>query len=89
MAKLIAVFGATGTQGGSITRALLNEPSSFKVRAITRNPNGEKAQAIADLGELIFLHLFVLRRPVCLFRAEIGVKSNIGSFYPPFLLSVT
>ncbi|XP_072030443.1 nmrA-like family domain-containing protein 1 [Amphiura filiformis] len=50
MVKLIAVFGATGTQGGSVARALLNDPKSFKVRAVTRNPNGEKAQQLADLG---------------------------------------
>ena len=53
MAKIIAVIGATGTQGGAVVRALLNDSRNFKVRAVTRNPNGEKAQAIADLGELI------------------------------------
>ena len=59
MTKLIAVFGATGTQGGSVAKALLNDSRNFKVRAVTRNPNSEKAQAIADLGELIFVYLCV------------------------------
>lgn len=54
MARIIAVIGATGTQGEAVARALLSD-RNFKVRAVTRNPNSEKAQAIANLGELIAL----------------------------------
>lgn len=43
--KLIAVFGATGQQGGGVIRAL-HASGQFKVRALTRNP-GEYA-ALAD-----------------------------------------
>ncbi|XP_070535586.1 nmrA-like family domain-containing protein 1 [Ptychodera flava] len=49
MAKVIAVVGATGSQGGSVARALLKE-SKYKVRAITRNPMSEKAAALKKLG---------------------------------------
>ncbi|XP_041475781.1 nmrA-like family domain-containing protein 1 [Lytechinus variegatus] len=49
MAKLITVFGATGTQGGSLVRALLQD-SNFKVRGITRNVDSEKAKALAQKG---------------------------------------
>ncbi|XP_070535585.1 nmrA-like family domain-containing protein 1 [Ptychodera flava] len=49
MDKLIAVVGATGSQGGSVARALLQE-SKYKVRAITRNPLSEKAAALKKLG---------------------------------------
>ncbi|XP_077987091.1 nmrA-like family domain-containing protein 1 [Glandiceps talaboti] len=49
MAKVIAVFGATGAQGGSVARALLRDPQ-YKVRAITRNPNSPAAQALASQG---------------------------------------
>ncbi|KAL0261919.1 hypothetical protein SLS55_003352 [Diplodia seriata] len=49
MAKTIAVTGATGTQGGSVARVLL-ESSNWKVRAITRNPNGDAAKALAAQG---------------------------------------
>ncbi|OJD31706.1 uncharacterized protein BKCO1_4500091 [Diplodia corticola] len=49
MAKIIAVTGATGTQGGSVARVLL-ESGNWKVRAITRNPNGNAAKALAAQG---------------------------------------
>ena len=48
MAKLITVFGATGAQGGPIARLLLH--NGFKVRAVTRNPDSEKAQALKEAG---------------------------------------
>ena len=35
--KLIAVFGATGQQGGAVVRALQAQ-GQFKVRALTRHP---------------------------------------------------
>lgn len=52
--KIITVFGATGAQGGSVVRALCAADSTFKVRAITRNPEGERAQEIRDLGRYIY-----------------------------------
>ncbi|MDX1546505.1 MAG: NmrA/HSCARG family protein, partial [Rhodothermales bacterium] len=49
--KTIAVIGATGAQGGGLARAILNDPdSAFQVRAITRNPDSDKAQALAGQG---------------------------------------
>jgi len=49
--KIIAVFGATGAQGGGLARAILADKSGdFAVRAITRNPQSEKARALAALG---------------------------------------
>jgi len=51
MAKIIAVVGATGQQGGGLVRAILADPShEFKVRAITRDVNSEKAKALAAQG---------------------------------------
>ncbi|XP_066294357.1 nmrA-like family domain-containing protein 1 [Branchiostoma lanceolatum] len=49
MAKLITVFGATGTQGGSVANALL-EDQDFKVRAVTRNASSDKAKALQGKG---------------------------------------
>ncbi len=49
--KVIAVLGATGAQGGSLARAILADPGSeFAVRAITRDPSKEQAQALASAG---------------------------------------
>jgi uncharacterized protein YbjT (DUF2867 family) len=49
--KIITVFGATGAQGGGLVRAIANDPNSeFTVRAVTREPNSDKAKALAVLG---------------------------------------
>jgi len=49
--KIIAVVGATGTQGGGLVRAILSDSSGgFAVRALTRDVDSEKAQELAKLG---------------------------------------
>jgi uncharacterized protein YbjT (DUF2867 family) len=49
--KIIAVTGATGAQGGGLIRAILAHPESgFSVRALTRDPNSDKAQALVAEG---------------------------------------
>ncbi|HVP33336.1 MAG TPA: NmrA/HSCARG family protein [Steroidobacteraceae bacterium] len=49
--KVIAVLGATGAQGGGLVRAILNDRNGpFKVRALTRDINSDKARALAALG---------------------------------------
>ena len=49
--KIIAVLGATGAQGGGLTRAILADPEGgFAVRALTRDVNSEKAKALAQQG---------------------------------------
>jgi len=49
--KVIAVVGATGAQGGGLVRAILADPDGgFSARAITRDPNSEKARELAALG---------------------------------------
>jgi len=51
MAKIIAVVGATGAQGGGLVRAILADPNGgFSVRAITRDANKDKAKALAAQG---------------------------------------
>ena len=49
MSKTIAVIGATGVQGGGVIQELLKE-GSWKIRAITRNPESDKAKALASQG---------------------------------------
>jgi len=49
--KIIAVVGATGSQGGGLVRAILNDPKGgFGVRAIVRDVNSPKAKELAKLG---------------------------------------
>jgi len=68
-ARIIAVVGATGLQGGAVTRRLLR--GHWPVRALTRNPEGKKAQALAELGaEVVKADL---SDPVSLERAFDGV----------------
>ncbi|BFV56465.1 NmrA/HSCARG family protein [Kitasatospora sp. CMC57] len=49
--KIITVFGATGSQGGALVRAILADPDGeFAVRAVTRRPDSDKARELAGLG---------------------------------------
>ena len=49
--KIIAVFGATGAQGGGLARAILaDRAGEFAVRAVTRNPGSDAAKALAAAG---------------------------------------
>lgn len=49
--KIIAVIGATGSQGGGLVRAILEDAKGpFAARAITRDPKSDKAKALADAG---------------------------------------
>jgi uncharacterized protein YbjT (DUF2867 family) len=44
----ITVIGATGQQGGAVIDALLKQ--RIQIRAVTRNPNGDKARTLVQRG---------------------------------------
>lgn len=46
--RIILISGATGQQGGATARALAGK--GFKIRALTRNPDGDAAKALAATG---------------------------------------
>jgi uncharacterized protein YbjT (DUF2867 family) len=49
--KIIAVMGATGSQGGGLVRAILSDPNGgFAARAITHQPDSDKAKELAKMG---------------------------------------
>jgi len=49
--KIIAIVGSTGAQGGGLARAILADSGSeFAVRAVTRDPSKEAAQALQAAG---------------------------------------
>lgn len=53
MSKLITVFGATGQQGGSVIRTILNDETlskEFKIRGISRDTSKPEAQALVKQG---------------------------------------
>jgi len=48
MSKLIAVFGATGQQGGSVLRSL-SKNGNFQLKAVTRSAKSSKAKELATM----------------------------------------
>lgn len=46
--RIVAVTGATGRQGSAVTRHLLHD--GWRVRALTRNPDGARARTLSGLG---------------------------------------
>lgn len=49
--QIIAVIGATGSQGGGLARAILKDTAGpFAVRAVTRSSDSERAKALAASG---------------------------------------
>lgn len=82
--KLITVFGATGSQGGSVVQSLLqNKSQSFKIRGITRNPESEKAKALASQGvEVVKADGLVKDELVKAFKDSWGVFVNTNSDDP-------
>ncbi|KAH7255451.1 uncharacterized protein BKA55DRAFT_688467 [Fusarium redolens] len=82
--KLITVFGATGSQGGSVVQSLLqNKSQSFKIRGITRNPDSEKARSLSEHGvEIVKADGVVKEEVIEAFRGSWGVFANTNSDDP-------
>ncbi|KAH8891812.1 NAD(P)-binding protein [Thozetella sp. PMI_491] len=56
MSKTLAVFGATGLQGGSVIKYILNDPvlsNMYKIRAISRDLDSEKARQLKEKVEVV------------------------------------
>ncbi|GBB92948.1 hypothetical protein RclHR1_02090012 [Rhizophagus clarus] len=60
---LIVVTGATGAQGGSVANSLL-ATGNYRIRALTRNPNSDKAKKLASKGAEVF-------------KCDISIRENI------------
>ncbi|KAJ7473351.1 NAD(P)-binding protein [Mycena latifolia] len=59
-APLVVVVGATGTQGGSVVKALTESDKPYRIRAFTRDATKPAAQALAKLGvDVVILSLVV------------------------------
>ncbi|KAE8369549.1 hypothetical protein BDV27DRAFT_153037 [Aspergillus caelatus] len=79
MASTIAVVGATGKQGGSVARSLLQNPS-FKVRAVTRNKSSDASQSLASAGaDVVQANGFNHEEMVAALKGASGLYMNINS----------
>ena len=53
MSKLLTVFGATGNQGGSVIRTILDDPvlsKEFKIRGVTRDAKKQSSKDLEAKG---------------------------------------
>lgn len=82
--KLVTVYGATGNQGGSVVASLLqNKAQAFSLRAITRNPESEKAKKLAAQGvEVVKADGFNRDQMLDAFRDSWAVFVNTNSDDP-------
>ncbi|KAJ4267660.1 hypothetical protein NW762_003774 [Fusarium torreyae] len=82
--ELITVYGATGAQGGSVVRSLLqNKSQTFKLRGITRKPDSDKAKALVEQGvEVVKADGFVKEQMIEAFKDSWGVFVNTNSDDP-------
>lgn len=89
--KLIAIFGATGMQGGSVVQSLLhNEAKTFSVRGITRNPDSAQARALAAQGvDIVRADGLDRESLVRAFQGVWGVFANTNSDDPVSTLILT
>ena len=76
--QIIAVCGATGAQGGSVVKALL-ESKKFRVRALTRKTDGEKAKSLRDMGCEVMKIDFD--------GSEVEIKKSFEGCYGAFLVT--
>ncbi|PYH85266.1 NmrA-like family protein [Aspergillus uvarum CBS 121591] len=80
--KIITVFGATGRQGSSVVRSLVQNPQ-FQVRAITRNPASTKAKELVALGaEVVQADGFNREQLAVAFAGSWGAFVNTNSEDP-------
>jgi len=78
--RVVAVTGATGRQGGAVARHLLS--AGWRIRAITRNPDGPAARALAAAGaDIVRADMMNNNELVQAFRDAYGVYS-VQNFMP-------
>jgi uncharacterized protein YbjT (DUF2867 family) len=77
--KRITIFGATGNQGGSVARSLLQNPT-FEVRGITRDPYSEASKRLAAQGaDVVQANGFEFDQILAAFQDSWGAFVNINS----------
>ena len=81
--KIISVVGATGVQGRSVVNTLLKD-NKYSIRAITRNPNSERAKSLASQGvEVVKADLNDFDSLIAAFHGSSYIY-GITDFFEPF-----
>ncbi|KAJ7671211.1 NAD(P)-binding protein [Mycena rosella] len=71
-APLVAVVGATGTQGGSVVKALAESDRLYRIRAFTRDAAKPAAQELINLGVEVVVVSLVVDNKLEVFRSFDG-----------------
>ncbi|KAJ7684174.1 NAD(P)-binding protein [Mycena polygramma] len=71
-APLIAVVGATGTQGGSVVNALAESDKPYRIRGFTRDATKPSARNLMARGVEIVVVSFVVENQVEVYKAFTG-----------------
>ncbi|KIY46670.1 NAD(P)-binding protein [Fistulina hepatica ATCC 64428] len=78
--KLILVLGGTGAQGRAVVDALLTEPSPYSVRVMTRHPENNYAQALAQKGVEVVVGMYDFPSVAVALKGCYGVWVNVDTF---------
>lgn len=86
MSKLFVVFGATGAQGGSLIKAILNHPEfsrAYRLRAVTRNPDKPAARELKEQGVEVVEVRYVMNQsmpspPIDILQADLDKPESLG-----------
>ncbi|KAJ6628225.1 hypothetical protein B0H10DRAFT_2209890 [Mycena sp. CBHHK59/15] len=75
-APLVAVIGATGTQGGSVIKALAASDKLYCIRGFTRDPEKKSTQELIRQGIDIVAVSLVLDNVKEVYQAFVGLVTN-------------
>jgi uncharacterized protein YbjT (DUF2867 family) len=71
-APLVAVVGATGAQGGSVIKALVESDKPYRVRGFTRDATKPAAEALKKRGVDVVAVNLVLENKEEVYKAFVG-----------------
>jgi uncharacterized protein YbjT (DUF2867 family) len=78
-APLVAVVGTTGTQGGSVVRALAESNIAYRVRGFARDAAKRSAQELAKLGVAVVEVFSVVENKDAVYKAFANANSGANA----------